>query len=362
MADLAGGRHAVLTLDPALQQFVEQLYARYQVPFGSLVAIEPRSGRVLAYVSHSSANPDSGDLAIDPTPPAASVFKVVTASALLDAGVTAQTRVCYHGGSSGIGAGNLVDDPHDSACATLAEAMGGSINVVFAKLAVARLDPARLERYASAFGFGQTLPFDVPVRPSVLEVPTERLEFARTAAGFWHMHMSPLHGALIASTIANDGRMPRAGMVDHVVDASGATVAQFQPATFRAVLPATTARTVNEMMRRTVSEGTARRTFHDPAGQPFLPGIVVAGKTGTLSGANPYRGYTWWIGFAPADHPTIALAALVVNTPLWQIKASYAAREALRFYLVEAPAHRAAAARASAARAAAPSAQAELTN
>ena len=87
--------------------------------------------------------------------------------------------------------------------------------------------------------------------------------------------------------------------------------------------------------------GTARRAFHDPRGVPFLPGISVAGKTGTLSGENPYRGYTWWVGFAPAEHPTIALAALAVNTPEWRIKASTVAREALRNYLVR-PAPRAA--------------------
>ena len=90
--------------------------------------------------------------------------------------------------------------------------------------------------------------------------------------------------------------------------------------------------------------GTARRTFHDRHGRPFLPGVRIAGKTGTLSGSDPYRGYTWWVGFAPAEAPTIAVAALAVNTPLWRIKASYVAREALRYYLVERPTEEAAAA------------------
>ncbi|MFN7697770.1 MAG: penicillin-binding transpeptidase domain-containing protein [Deltaproteobacteria bacterium] len=84
-----------------------------------------------------------------------------------------------------------------------------------------------------------------------------------------------------------------------------------------------------------MSRGTARRAFHDERGRPFLPGIAVAGKTGTLSEERPYRGYTWWVGFAPADHPRIAIATLVVNTPEWRIKASHAAVEALRHHLVE---------------------------
>ncbi|HMI94567.1 MAG TPA: penicillin-binding transpeptidase domain-containing protein, partial [Polyangiales bacterium] len=73
--------------------------------------------------------------------------------------------------------------------------------------------------------------------------------------------------------------------------------------------------------------------FHDPRGRPFLPGISVAGKTGSLSSDQPYRAYSWWIGFAPEDAPRVAVAALVVNTPKWRIKASYVAREALRYYL-----------------------------
>ena len=100
------------------------------------------------------------------------------------------------------------------------------------------------------------------------------------------------------------------------------------------MIPRRTARTVGEMMERTITHGTGRRSFFDPQGLPFLPGIRVAGKTGTLSAERPYRGYTWFVGFAPADAPTIAVAALVVNTPRWRIKAAYVGREALRQYLV----------------------------
>ncbi len=342
VADLDGGRRAVLTLDPELQGFVERTLESYQVPYAALVAIDPRSGRVLAYVSHSSANPNSGDLGLDPTPPAASVFKVITGSALVDAGRNADTRICYGGGESRLRAIDLDDVAgRDSQCATLGEAMGGSINAVFAKLADRTLEAPTLERYAGAFGFGHALPFDVPTQASPIEVPTERLEFARTAAGFWHSHMSPLHAALIAATIANDGEMPRATLVDRVLDAQGAVLARATPEAFRRVISAATAQQVNSMMQNTVARGTARRTFHDPAGVPFVPGITIAGKTGTLSGENPYRGYTWWVGFAPAEHPTIAVASLVVNTPTWRIKASFVARETLRYHFVQGPHERA---------------------
>ncbi len=335
LSDLPDGNTALLTLDADLQRAVESYFERYSVPYGALVAIEPATGRVLAYVSHSSADPDAGDLARDASAPAASVFKIITASALLEAGVGPQTEVCYHGGASRISLSLLTPDPvHDTACASLSTALGRSLNVVFARLADQRLDPATLGRYASAFGFGEALPFDVPTEESVIEIPEERLEFARTAAGFWHSHMSPLHGALIAATVANGGQMPRAGIVDRVLDRAGHVTWEQHPETFRSVIGRRTARALGEMMQRTVSEGTARRAFHDDHGRPFLPEVEVAGKTGTLASERPYRGYTWWVGFAPADEPRIALAALVINTPEWRIKASHVAVEALRQYII----------------------------
>ncbi len=338
VADLADGSTALLSLHPGLQAHVADVYRRYEVPFGAFVALDPSTGRVLGYVSHSSVDPDAGDLVLDPEPPAASVFKVVTGAALFEAGVNPDTPVCYHGGAQRLGAGNLEDDPtRDRRCASLTEAMGGSINSVFAKLADRHLEPPVLERYAAAFGFGTALSFDVPTRASSFEVPEERLEFARTAAGFWHMHMSPLHGALIAATIANEGRMPRATLVDRVIDPFGRLSSPTAPEALREVISAPTARAVDAMMRATVSEGTGRRSFFDERGNPFLPNVAVAGKTGSLTGSDPYRAYSWFVGFAPADSPTIALAALVVNEPRWRIKAAYVAREAMRYWLVIRP-------------------------
>ena len=346
VSELESGRRAVLTLDSGLQDHIERVLGRYEVPYGSVVAMEPSTGKVLAYVSHSSADPSAPDLCLDPSAPTASVFKVVTGSALIDAGVSPDTRTCYTGGGSRLTAWHLEDHDDEARCVTLTEAMGRSTNAVFAKLSDRHLDGPTIARFASAFGFGHALPFDVPTQPSPMEVPEDRLERARTAAGFWHMHLSPLHGAALASTIANDGRMMRPAIVERLEDANGRVLRRHEPEVFRAVVSRRTARAVGQMMRHTVAHGTARSTFFDDHGNAFLPDIEVAGKTGTLSAERPYRGYTWFVGYAPADDPQIAVAALIVNTPHWRIKAPYAAREALRYYLVEAPRERAAAERA----------------
>ncbi|MCC7536934.1 MAG: penicillin-binding protein [Deltaproteobacteria bacterium] len=342
-ADLADGRRAKLTLDPDLQRAVKRLLARYELPYASVVAMEPTTGRVLAYVSHSSANPSAPDLALDGSPPAASVFKIVTGSALVDAGVDPDARVCYGGGFNRLELADLEENQsRDRWCSSLAGAMGSSINAIFARLALRHLTPQTLGRYARAFGFGEAIPFDLPTRANDATVPEDRLEFARTSAGFWHMHLSPLHGAVLGSTIASRGLMLRPQIIDEVRAADGSLLHRSTPVLVRRVLAEQSARIVNRMMRRTVTEGTSRRTFFDPQGVAFLPGIEIAGKTGTLNGSNPFRGYTWWVGFAPADAPRIALAVLVVNTPIWRVKANFVARETLRAFFGAHPVHGAA--------------------
>jgi len=99
----------------------------------------------------------------------------------------------------------------------------------------------------------------------------------------------------------------------------------------RAVRPET-ARELRKMMLNTVAGGSAWKSFHDPRGGSYLANVQVAGKTGTLTDHAKDRHYTWFVGFAPADSPEVAVSVLVVNTPMWQIKAGDLARDVLRSY------------------------------
>ena len=138
--EISRRRRAVLTLDPGLQRHMSALLRDYRVPFGAVVALVPATGRLLAYVSHSSASTTAGDLVRDVSAPSASVFKLVTAAALLDAGVRPDDRVCYGGGMRRLTMRDLVDNPRrDRSCATLTDGVGYSINAVLAKLADRKL-------------------------------------------------------------------------------------------------------------------------------------------------------------------------------------------------------------------------------
>src|SRR6476620_6780311 len=330
VADLADGGRAELTLDPRLQQSTEGVLRSFQVPFGAAVVVSIPDGRVRALVGQSAADPRLGpsELALRAWAPAASVFKVISATALVENGVMGSTRTCYHGGVSSILADNLVDVPSiDRRCDTLAFGLGKSQNAIIAKLATRHLTAGDLARVGHSFGFDEALPFELPVEPSHLDVPADDgLEFARTAAGFWHSTLSPLHGALVAAAIANRGEMPAPMLIDRAVDRDGRPIAPTMAAP-RHVVDAAAAREVGRMMELTTRIGTAKGTFRDKRGRRLLP-FEVAGKTGTLSAETDhgYVGYSWFVGYAPAERPTIAFAVVLGNNPTWRIKATYVGR------------------------------------
>lgn len=334
----AAGGTAELTLDVDLQRTGLALLGAHHVPEGAIVLMDAATGKLLVYASHVEKGPPR-DLCAEASAPSASVFKIVTAAALIeDAHLGPDTRQCYAGGEQRINPIDLVDDPErDRWCTTLAGAMGRSINTVFARLAKQYLAPPQLEAMARRFGYGQPLAFDVAVQPSALNVPVAPLEFARTAAGFWNTTLSPLAAVELAATVAREGEAVRPVVVTKVVGADGSVMWEAPAAalTHRVVAPETAAE-LAVMMERTVSEGTCWRAFHDARGGAFLPGIPVAGKTGTLTDGETKRYYTWFTGYAPS-HPLpgvrqVAVAVLLVNGPNWQVKANVIAREVLRAY------------------------------
>jgi cell division protein FtsI/penicillin-binding protein 2 len=334
-APATAGRTAHLTVNPALQRDTLALFRKHKIPEGATVLMDIKSGQVLVYASQQQGGA-ARDLCAEASAPAASVFKTITGSALVEkAGLTPQTRQCYHGGSERLYAADLEDDPaKDKWCATLSEAMGRSLNTVFARLAKKNLDLAAMQAITGAYGFGLPPPFDLPVQPSTFTPPDDPLGFARTAAGFWNTTLSPIHAAMIASTIASKGVMVRPVIVASVTDPSGAPIYRSadEPQIVRRPVKPETADAVHEMMDATVAQGTGYRSFHDAGGLPFLPNIKLAGKTGTLTRAKTQQFYTWFVGFAPSDAPQIAIATLVINNPNWQTRANVLARDVLRLY------------------------------
>ena len=335
--ELADGHRIMLTLDPVLQESALTIFQNREVPYAAAVMLDVRDNAVLVMAGHSSMDPevDPVEIVASAWAPAASTFKLVTTAALLEGGaVTPSTRACFSGGLHGIEDEMLTDDPaRDTRCETLSGAVAHSYNLVIAKLAMQHLEQQSLVDIAHALQFETQIPFEYTIERSPAHIPADPIERSKVAAGFWSVDLSPMHAATMASIFARGGVYQPPHIIDQVLGPEGEdlTPARAKPSR---TLSADTALAVGEMMKATTTVGTASKSFTDGNGKPFIPDVVVAGKTGSLTGKRaPYLNYNWFIGYAPADRPEVAFAVLLANEPKWRIKAHYAARRMVELYL-----------------------------
>ena len=335
-APLADGRRAILTLDPKLQKAAEQLLVEARAPRGAIVAMAP-DGRILALAGRRTEEPKGGKdgkldwrLATDVWAPAASVFKLVTASALVAGGLDPDEKVAYHGGIRSVVESNLRDDKRDSNKESLLYGVAHSNNAIVGKLAYQHLEPSALDQVAHDLGLGAALPsFALPSMFAELALPHEKnVDFARAAAGFAGSRLSVLGGALLAATFADDGNQPMPRLIDSIAGA------KLDLVTAHRVLAENVAKSVARMMVGTCTFGSAARTFGKHAK------VAVAGKTGTLATSSPfYMENSWFVGYAPAEKPQIVVSVLLGNPENWHLRGHEAARRMIDLALSDGPDH-----------------------
>ena len=307
--------------DKRLVQKMRWLLDDYEVPEGAVVVMHVNTGDVLAAVGRRNGRADVG-AALDAKWPAASVFKMVTASALLEEGLTQGQEVCFNGGLRKVTRKQL-DQKKGARCSNIVTAFAKSQNIPFARWTDRHLTPTLLKEEALLWGFGEANRFALPPGShGTPSVPSERLAFAQTGAGFGDVPLSPLHGAMMAAAVANGGSVPMPKLE--------AT----QEPVYLPVLSESGAETIRKAMVETVRRGSARRAFRERR-RPAMGRLGAGGKTGSLFvSSKAGMDLTWFVGFAPAKNPKVAVAAYVINGPKWRIRAPYVAREALRSALL----------------------------
>lgn len=304
---------------------------------GSVVAMDPSNGRILAMwnnpsfdpnplASHNSKVQRQGRAALDPRSsrspliniatqrgyPPGSTFKVVTAAAALESGrFTPSSTFDDPAGYVPPQTTSVINNFSGGTCAgggqiSLEQALTISCNTTFAQLG--QEIPDELADVSERFGFNSPIPFDLRTEASTfVEADEDNLpRRSLSAIGQGDVVSTPLQMLLVAGTIANDGEVPRPRLAEEIIDPEG-IVERFSPETLGRAISTSTANTLGGMMRNVVESGTGT------AAQ--IPGVVVAGKTGTAQtteGANPHA---WFICFAgpSGDNPQIAVAVIVEN-------------------------------------------------
>lgn len=320
-----------------LQDQMEKLMRMYRPDYGAIVALDPVSGRILSLVSFVQNDPDfrEENLALRATFPSASVFKVVTAAAAIaEKQFSPNTMVSFNGRNHTLYRSHVLREQHTrwTRHIPFKDAFALSVNTVFGRLGAMVLGPDQLRRYADRFGFNRAIAADLPVQAGRAEITEDAWELAETASGYTRSNtMSPLQGAMIAASVVNEGKMMEPYVVRSVHAMDGAQLYSAQPTVASVAVDPETAAQIRELMRATVTRGTSKRSFRG-----FFRGqmreLDVGGKTGSLTGTDPYGKYDWFVGYGDDGENKIAIAALTVHKKLWRVKSSYLARRAIEVY------------------------------
>ena len=334
-APLAQGGKVVYAINEVMQHRVEKLMDDYKLPYGMFVAIEPKTGRVLATVSHSSAKPGWEQGACYNLYPMASLFKIVTATAALEEKkVTADTPFYFNGRLTSENPRYWRVRPgRGNQQMPLGIAMGKSVNPVFGRLAGEFVGRDPLLTYAGRYGFNQDIFPGSPVNQSRAPSPGTLDQLMLMGAGLnREVKISPFHAAAIMATVANGGIMMTPSLAKEILDAKGSPLFIQKPQPLRTVITPETAASLAHMLSTTVVSGTSRKAFHDRRGRPMFASLHVAAKTGSIDGKDPAGHYSWFAAYAPMEDPQIAIAALVINENKWRIKATYVGEQALEAF------------------------------
>jgi peptidoglycan glycosyltransferase len=336
----AKGGSVQLTIDPEAQTAAfEGLSNLGEGVEGSVVALEPSSGRILAMASLPTYDPnelashDFGQVAkraeelgarddepllnraISTRLPPGSTFKLVTAAAAIESGnYDADSQV--PGGSTyqlpqTSGESGLIDNEGRDCGTTqipFTQAMGQSCNTTFTRLAVELGADAMLEQ-AEAFGFNSDYLDDLPGQAqSVFPEGMNPPETGQSGIGQFEVAATPLQMAMVSAGIANGGIVMRPYLVDAVLTPELDVLPQTDPEQLSQAVEPETAQDLTELMTYTVEQGTA-----SPAA---IDNVEVAGKTGTAqSGVESVAPYAWFTSFAPADDPQVAVAVMIQEAP-----------------------------------------------
>lgn len=324
------GASLELTIDPQVQAAAIEALGDRQ---GAAVALDPSTGEILAMVSRPSFDPNAlsshqlnavdeayAELIADPARPLVnraiggdlyppgSTFKLVVAAAALESGEYSpdselegpRTYTLPGTETSLPNFGGAACDPEDTP--TLAESVQVSCNTSFAWLA-GELGADAVREQAEAFGFGQPLDVPMSVTPSTYPDEVDDAQLALTGIGQFEVRETPMQVAMISAAIANGGVSMTPYLVEEVRGSDLDVIESTEPRTRARAVSEETATELAEMMGLVVDQGSGQAAA--------VPGMQVAGKTGTAEFGDTGAAHAWFTGFAPADDPQIAVAVIV---------------------------------------------------
>ncbi|MBN20300.1 MAG: penicillin-binding protein [Bdellovibrionaceae bacterium] len=323
------------TVLPDLQKQLKDLLKKHRPDYGSIVGVNAKTGEILFLVDHyQDPLDDIGHLGIKSVFPAASVFKLVTATAAIDQGlVSPETIIPFNGRSHTLYRQNINHTRSNrwTRYIKLKDAFARSINTIFGKLGAFYLGGQTLLHYAKRFGFNEDLGGDLPWQAGQTEIhPGNRWNAVEVASGFNRKSkMSPLQGALMAASVIHEGQLMKPRIIESLIDQENQIVYESSIEVASHTMKPQTAESIQTLMEQTIKRGTSRSAFRSLIRKKSWQEIQIGGKTGSLTSQSPHGKCDWFVGYLKSPEIQIGIAVLTVHKKYWTVKSSYLARKAM---------------------------------
>jgi cell division protein FtsI/penicillin-binding protein 2 len=327
------------TFNSDLEDFVKKQLALYRPDFTSVVVIDNETGHILAAVDYARGKNVFGrDLAFTTTHPAASIFKVITAADLLEnTHIKTDTEFNFTGRSTTLYRSQLKEPPNRRWVRSLdlQKAFATSNNVIFGRTAIENLTPAGLKRMAEKFGFNKKILEGINLAPSVFNIAQDQYNLAEFSSGLnTQTVMSPVHGAVIGSVVANGGIFRYPIVIKSVEGIRDNKIIYPPIKTDEQVLTPQSAEDLRTLFMGTITKGTARSSFRRSL--YLLNKLEIGGKTGSITGGEPYGKRDWFVSYAKSledkTDKGISICVMIVNQKKWYIKSPLLAKNIMEYY------------------------------
>ncbi|OPX41713.1 MAG: hypothetical protein DRG82_02690 [Deltaproteobacteria bacterium] len=288
------------TVVPKLQKYVYRLLERSQTEMAAVVVMNPSDGSVLAMTSYQKDGKQDRNLCLESGFPAASLFKIVSASAAIEkAHFTPNRTVTFLGRGHTLYRNQLTrKENRYSNRITFRKAFATSVNPVFGKLGIYSLGREAIVKYAQRFFFNRPIFFDLPLSPSVIDVPEDPYGIAEIASGFnRRTRISPLHAALFSCAVANSGKVMKPWVIKQITQDT-IPVYQAHPSLLGIPIKEKTARNLQCMMEDTTRYGTCRKSFWRLRRRKTFRRVKMGAKTGTINDSSDSHKYDWITAYA----------------------------------------------------------------
>jgi cell division protein FtsI/penicillin-binding protein 2 len=335
--EIDGYRFKIMTtLDTKLQKYINRLLKRSRTLQAAVVVLNPSDGRILAMASRDTGG-NAADLCLKADFPAASLFKIVSAAAALEAaGYTLDQTLFYQGSKHTLYKYQLKESkgPY-SAPTNFRKAFANSNNSVFGKIGIYALGQKTIAEYAEKFLFNKSIPFDLPVAVSTAEVPEDDFGLAEIASGFNKRTLvSPLHATLLSAMVVNSGGMKTPWIVSSIADGTNKIVYRARNSVLNSPIGKKTAADLKTLMQYAARYGTTRSAFRKLRRQKASADVALGAKTGTINDTQDRFKYDWITAFAlaPDGARGICVGILAVHGEKLGTRATEFARAIIDYY------------------------------